>query len=197
MNTNTLNTSKLEWLGSTIHFFQKHFFMVLTLGLVAGIGRVIQLKGFGEISPATNIVMEVIVESARLALFVYILGSASLKMGLVRLAGFFKKTTDRKALLKLFAANFKSKWPVLLLNFAAYLVIAWGINLLIDQLAYETCLYLTMQIRGILSADASEWTIILFFKNLTVIPLTLIFNTLFMFYMTNKLRLQTSNNSSS
>ena len=42
----------------------------------------------------------------------------------------------------------------------AYLLIAWAINFLIDQLAYETCLYLNMQNRGILSADASEWTII-------------------------------------
>ena len=92
--------------------------------------------------------------------------------------------------MKLVFANFKRKWPVLLLNFVVYLLIAWVINLLIDQLAYETCLYLTMQNRGILSADASEWTIILFFKNLTVIPLTFIFNTLFVFYMTNRLSLQ-------
>ena len=91
MNTTSLNTSKLEWLGSTILFFQKHFFMIFTLGLIAGIGRVIQLKGFGEISPATNIIMEVIVESARLALFIYILGSASLKMGLARLTSVLKK----------------------------------------------------------------------------------------------------------
>ena len=170
--------------------------MIFTLGLIAGIGRVIQLKGFGEISPATNIIMEVIVESARLALFIYILGSASLKMGLARIVGIFKKSTDRKELMKLVAANFKRKWPVLLLNFAVYLAIASVINLLIDQLAYETCLYLTMQNRGILSTDASEWTIILFFKNLTVIPLTLIFNTLFVFYMTNRLSLQVTNNSS-
>ena len=190
MNTSSLNTPKFEWLGSTILFFQKHFFMILTLGLIAGIGRVIQLKGFGEISSATNIIMEVIVESARLALFIYILGSASLKMGLARLASVFKKSKHRNEVMKLVFANFKRKWPILLLNFMVYLLIAWVINLLIDQLAYETCLYLTMQNRGILSADASEWTIILFFKNLTVIPLTFIFNTLFVFYMTNRLSLQ-------
>ena len=187
MNTTSFNTPKLEWLGSTILFFQKHFVMIFTLGFIAGIGRVIQLKGFGEISPATNIIMEVIVESARLAMFIYILGSASLKMGLARLASLFSKSKPRKEVIKLAFANFKRKWPILLLNFVVYLLIAWVINFLIDQLAYETCLYLTMQNRGILSADASEWTIILFFKNLTVIPLTLIFNTLFVFYMTNRL----------
>ena len=190
MNTTHTNSANLEWLSSTILFFRKHFLMIFTLGLIAGIGRVVQLKGFGEISPATNIIMEVIVESARLALFIYILGSASLKMGLARLAGVFEKSEHRTEVLKLAFANFKRKWPILLLNLGGYLLIAWVINLLIDQLAYETCLYLTMQNRGILSADASEWTIILFFKNLTVIPLTFVFNTLFVFYLTNRLSLQ-------
>jgi hypothetical protein len=134
--------------------------------------------------------MEVIVETARLALFIYILGSASLKMGFARLSRVFKKSQRRSEEMKLAFVNFKRKWPILLLNLVVYLLIAWGINVLIDQLAYETCLYLTMQNRGILSSEASEWTIILFFKNLTVIPLTFIFNTLFVFYMTNRLSLQ-------
>ena len=80
---------------STVLFFRKHFFMIFTLGLIAGIGRVIQLKGFGEISSATNIFMEVIIESARLALL-YILGSASLKMGFDRFASFLKRATTGK-----------------------------------------------------------------------------------------------------
>ena len=92
--------------------------------------------------------------------------------------------------MKLAFTNFRTKWPVLLLNFVVFLGIAWLINLLIDQLAYETCLYLTMQNQGILSTDASEWTIILFFKNLTVIPFTLVFNTLLFFYLTDRLKPQ-------
>ena len=84
---------------------------------------------------------------ARLALFIYILGSASLKLGLTRLAGVFRKSQHRTEVLKLAFANFKRKWPILLLNLAVYLLIARGINVLIDQLAYETCLYLTMQNR--------------------------------------------------
>jgi hypothetical protein len=76
-------------------------------GLIAGIGRVIQLKGFGEISATTNIIMEIVVESARLMLFIYIVGSASLKMGVSRLAGLFKRNNNSKAVIKLAVANFK------------------------------------------------------------------------------------------
>lgn len=41
----------LSFLKHTIYFFQKHFWVVLGLGLIAALGRVIQLGGFGAISP--------------------------------------------------------------------------------------------------------------------------------------------------
>jgi len=186
MNTAAFN---LEWFNGTIRFFKTHFLTVFTLGFIAGLGRVIQLRGFGPVSPSMHIVLEVIIESARVLLFLYILGSASLRIGFSRFIGLFRKSPERGAALKLALANFKSSWKAWLLNFTVYLALAWGINLMIDQLAYETCLYLTMTERGVLSTNSSEWTIILFFKNLTVIPLTFIFNTLLLFYATDKLKL--------
>ena len=66
-------------------------------------------------------------------------------------------------------------------------IIVAGINLLIDLLAYETCLYLTLKKEGILVDTSSEWTILLFFKNILVIPFTLVFETVFLLWVTNKL----------
>jgi len=182
-------TLRLDWLNGTISFFKKHFLVVFTLGFIAGLGRVIQLRGFGPVSPSMHLVLEVIIETARAALFLYILGSASFKMGLHRFAGLFRRGAKRAELIKLASQNLKHRWKSLLLNFVVYLLLAWVINVLIDKLAYETCFYLTMKDRGILSPNSSEWTIILFFKNLTVIPLTFIFNTLLLFYATDKLKL--------
>jgi hypothetical protein len=67
------------------------------------------------------------------------------------------------------------------------LLIAATINYFIDLLAYETCLYLSLKSDGILAESSSEWTILLFFKNLTVIPLTLIFDTVLLLWLANKL----------
>lgn len=187
IKTNALNAS-LIWLTTTIRFFKKHFAVVMTLGLIAGLGRVAQLRGFGPVSPNMHFALEVIIESARLLLLVYVVGSANITHGFRRIALAFRKDQGQKMAIKNAMQHFRSKWKEMLLNFFAYLAIAFIFNLLIDQLAYQTCLYLTMTTNGILSTDSSEWTIILFFKNLTVIPLTLVFNAVFLFYVTGKMK---------
>jgi hypothetical protein len=183
---------QLGWLAVTMSFFRKHFLVITTLGLVAGLGRVVQLKGFGPVSPATHAGLEVIIESARVLLFIYVLGSASIVVGFRRLISGFRKKGGFKNELLQAGRHLKTRWKELLLNYIAYLTIAWLLNLFIDHLAYETCLYLTMKQNGVLSNTASQWTIVLFFKNLTVIPLTLILNATFLFYATGKLRLLTT-----
>jgi hypothetical protein len=87
--------------------------------------------------------------------------------------------------------NFKKYWLLILINFVCFLLIAATINYLIDLLAYETCLYLKLTEDGILSPSSSEWTILLFFKNLSVIPFTLVFEAVFLLWLTNKLQLPT------
>jgi hypothetical protein len=75
-----------------------------------------------------------------------------------------------------------------LMSMVIYLLIAWVINLLIDYTAYQTCLYYKLKVNRIISEGASEWVIILFFKNLSVIPLTLIFNAVFLLWITGRVK---------
>lgn len=179
--------SHLHFLKHTISFFQKHFVVVLGLGLVAALGRVLQLGGFGAISTSANIVLEVIVEAARLLLFFYVLGLANVTKGLLRMKRFFTHKNIRKQQRLIVVHNLKKRWAAILVNFGGFLLLAWALNYLIDLLAYETCLYLTLKKEGILAASSSEWTILLFFKNLSVIPFTLVFETLLLLWLTNRL----------
>ena len=180
-------SASLNLLSITVHFFKKHFAAVLGFGLVAAIGRVIQLGGFGPVSSAMNVVLEIIVESARLSLFVYVLGVASIRKGIQRMKHLFVYKEQRKNMFRVAVQRFKKEWPSVCLNIFGLLLLAWTINYLIDLVAYETCLYLTLKSRGILVASSSEWTLLLFFKNLTVIPLTLIFDTVLLLWLCNKL----------
>ena len=82
----------------------------------------------------------------------------------------FIHKNNRKALLTIAIQKLKKQWLAVLLNTIGFLLIAWAINYLIDLLAYKTCLYLTLKKEGILAASSSEWAILLFFKNLSVIP---------------------------
>lgn len=178
---------KWTLLNNTVYFFKKHFVTIMGLGLIAAVGRVIQLGGFGQITSWMNVILEVIVESARILLFLYVLGLANVKNGILRIRHLLTHKDNRKKLLTNAIHKLKKQWLSLSLNIIGFLVIASLINYLIDLLAYETCLYLSLKSDGILAESSSEWTILLFFKNLTVIPLTLIFDTVLLLWLANNL----------
>ena len=181
-------TANLNCLSNTIYFLKKHFPVILDLGLVAALGRVIQLGGFGEIESWMNIALEVVIETARLLIFLYALGLASVRVGALRISRFFIQKENRKLHLIVAIKKIKKQWVSILVNFICFLLIAGVINYLIDLLAYQTCLFLKLKKDGILSSSSSEWTILLFFKNLSVIPLTLVFEAVFLLWITNKFK---------
>lgn len=178
-------TEPLSWFLQTLSFLKKHAAVVLALGLVAAFGRVLQLGGFGRLTPGIHLVVEVAVESARLTLFLYVLGWASVPNGVRRVKRLFTDRAHRTQSLKTAWRFLKSYWFSVGLNVAGFLLVAAGLNYLIDALAYQTCLLLRLKQDGILTQTASEWTILLFFKNLSVIPFTLVFDALFLLWITS------------
>lgn len=179
---------ELTWLQNTLQFYKKHFLALLSLGLVAALGRVIQLGAFGDITTSFHVLLEVIIESARLLLFVYVLGLANVKKGASRIKHLFTQKENRKQSWRSALRRFRQQWPSILLNLTVFSGIAYSINYLIDLVAYETCLFLTLKQDGLIANTASEWTILLFFKNLSVIPFTLTFEAIFLLWITDKLQ---------
>ncbi len=188
MDTPSKVFSTLDWIAHSIGFFRNHLFTVLGLGFLAAIGRATQMGAFGPISTASDVLLEIGVESSRILLFLYVLGLTNVRTGagsVLRLfsAGAYHHRNWRVAVQKV-----KSHWRALLLNLAVFLLIAWSINFLIDYTAYQTCLYTKMKASEIIADGASEWAFILFLKNISIIPFTLVFNALFLHWVTNRLR---------
>ena len=181
-------SNRLSLLYRTLYFLKRHLMVILGLGLIAAFGRVIQLGGFGQITPRMNIFLEVVVEFVRLLIFLYVLGLASFKKGALRIKQLFTNKISRKLYWKIALQKIRKQRVEILLNFFVFLGIAWVINYLIDLLAYQTCLYLTLKKNEILDQASSEWTIILFFKNISTIPLTLTFEAVFLLWIINKFR---------
>ena len=179
---------KLSLLYQTLYFFKKHLAMILGLGFIAAFGRVIQLGGFGQVSHRVTIFLEVVVEFVRLSIFLYVLGLASFKKGALRIKQLITNKASRKLYGRVALQKISKQWGEILLNFSVFLGIAWAINYLVDLLAYQTCLYLTLKKNEILNQTSSEWTIILFFKNISVNPFTLTFEALFLLWIVNKFR---------
>lgn len=190
MTFHSLFNKRLHWLFDTLLFLKKHLPVVLGLGLLAAIGRVAQLGGFGTVSAFANVVLEAVVESARLALFIYTLGWANWRAGWQRTKSIFSNRFQWKQALKAILQNGRKNWAIILLNLFGVLCIAALLNYLIDLAAYETCFLLQLKQAGWLTASSSEWTLLLFFKNLSVIPLVLVFDALLLLRITNKLNPQ-------
>lgn len=187
MTTPTKLLNRLDWLLQSVWFFTDHFFTIFGLGLVAALGRAAQLGAFGQLSSEWNVTLEVGVEGARVLIFLYTLGLTHVKTGVLKIAALFTNKRSRRRNWQLAVQKLRTQWATILLNLLAFSLLAFLINFLIDHIAYQTCLYTTLKAGEVISEQASVWTIILFFKNISVIPLTLIFNALFMLWLINRL----------
>ena len=179
----------LIWLYNSIHFFKNHFLIITGLRLIAAFGRSVQLGAFGQVSSVANIILEIIVEFARILIFLYVLGLSSLKKGLLRIEGLFTKKNNLRLNWNIAVRNMKTQWFPIAINITAFSIIALGINYVINFITYKTNLFLKLQTGGIISKSTSEWVLLLFFKNITVIPFTLIFCTIFFLWITNKFKI--------
>lgn len=187
MNTSLKLLKSLEWTLYTLRFIKDNLMTILALGLIAAIGRAIQLRAFGPVSPFSHVLLEVIIEGSRIMLVLYALGLANIKSGFAKLIRVVKSKEFRRRNGRVAIIQLRHKWPTILINLVAFLLIAYVFNLLIDHIAYETCLYITLLGRQLISEQSSVWVLILFFKNVSVIPFTLVFQSLFLLWLTNRL----------
>lgn len=177
------------WVIQALVFFKSHFLVILILGLIAAFGRAAQLRAFGEVSPFVSTMLEIAIQSARVAIFIYALGLTNVKKGLSRIKSIITSRSKWSESWKSARHKITTEWLSLLASLIIYLLIAFAINLLIDYTTYQTCLYYKLKANDIISNTASEWVIILFLKNLSVIPFTLVFNALFLLWITNRMNL--------
>ncbi len=96
MNTSLKLSRPLEWLLYTLQFIKSNFLIIFGLGLIAAIGRAIQLRAFGPISPLSHTLLEIMVEGARVALVFYALGLANIKNGLIKIIPVVKDKESRR-----------------------------------------------------------------------------------------------------
>ena len=184
MATPTTISARFQLLIRSLSFIRYHYQPLLGLGLIAALGRVAQLGGFGELPSSLNLFLEIIVESSRILIFLFVLGIANIRNGYEHMRRLLTGKIRLKAAWSAVVQKKKDDWIGTLFSFIAFIAIAGGINFLINHLAYQTCLLLSLKDQGILTPVSTEWTILLFFKNILVIPFTLVFETMLILWMT-------------
>ncbi len=188
MEGTTVQIGLVEILQKTRQFVSRHGLKVLSLGLIAAFGRGIQEGGWGAISSIGFWGLEFVVEGARLGLVILVLGNGSLKIGFWRVVAIFSvKKSDWKQTWTQFKKKVSANKIALLLNFALFLMIAALFNFSIHA-GIEAGLLEYLKTNHIVDARASKWPVVLWLKNVSIIPFTLIFETILILLLTAPLK---------
>ncbi|GAB3935924.1 hypothetical protein GCM10028804_55540 [Larkinella terrae] len=144
--------------------------------LFAALGRAGQMQFWGPIPASWSIVLEFVVELARILTILVILGHGNAIAGGRKLAGIFRFRRKQWAKLgRNIRLTFRQQWPVLFWNLLVFSLIAYGFNRFNGLVADQSTLLPFLKMNGIMHESATTMPIVFFLKNLTVIPFTLIF----------------------
>lgn len=163
-------------LARSLQFYVIHAAPIVGLAAFASVGRAIQLGWETSIPPALSLGLEVVVQGARIAIFLVVLGHGSLETGIERVRQVFDTPEDKRE------SQFDSIWTAArrhwidvtasVVVFAAFALV---VNVAIAQVAANQSVLAFVSSLGVGIGDEALKTALAFFlKNVTIIPLTIV-----------------------
>jgi hypothetical protein len=157
-------------------FVGRHFLTVAGLSAISAVGRFVQ-TGWPSLSGAmAQIGLEILVEGARVALALAVLGGGNPLAGIDAIKRFFRMShVDRESRVGETKKRFELHWRSYAWDFALYVGIALALNVIIDVVVARPAV---VEFATNLGAE-NGGSVRLLLKNLTVIPFTIIFQICF------------------
>lgn len=175
----------LAW---ALRFWLKYLGLITFLMLVAALGRAFQMKAAGPVSPFLYWFLEVLVAFARILTLLAIIGFGSIRQGARNFMGIFKmKSQDWRQTGAATMKTFSNDWAVFLMSIIVFSCIAFVMNRSITMVAANIKFMQALKDSHILVPSATGMPVIFFLKNLTVIPLTMIFDVAIVLWLCGKL----------
>jgi hypothetical protein len=175
-----------EIIQETQRFINRYRWQAGGLGLIAAIGRFVQEGGIGPISVELFSLWEVIVELSRVLLLLLTIGHGSVRAGFRSVVSIFRmKKADWKQRWSQLKINVSWNKIALSVNLVIFMIIGTAANVSIDLLVQLGLLDWLKSV-GLLAASASPWPVMLFLKNVSIIPFTLIFEVLLVLWLVGK-----------
>lgn len=163
-------------LGWTFTFWLKHLGIITFLMLFAAVGRSIQMRAMGEVSSTAYFWLEVMVEVARLLALFAIVGHGHIVRGFLKIGVIFRLRRDEWSEIgRSVRATLRFQWPALVGYLVFFSLIALLINKGNSLIADNTTVLTVLKRSGLLHPAATGMPLFFFLKNLTIIPLTLVF----------------------
>ena len=181
-----------DLIQKTDTYFKRNFILILILGAMAGLGRFFQEGGYGEISNSMHGILEVVVNGARLLIILHIIGQGYMQAGFRNVTNLFTLTkSEWHRIWDNVKDNFLNNAITILTNFIILIVVAVIFNIALFALFDYTTFLEWLKSTALISPEASKWPVLLFFKNISIIPFTLIFETLFVMWIVERNKLIT------
>lgn len=188
MEQTIVKIGSAEIIQETQRFINRHWLIVGVLNLIAAAGRFVQEGGTGKISFETFSLLEIAVELSRVLLVLLVVGNGSISAGFRSIVSIFRmKGSDWKQVWRQLRNNIAWNKITLSINLVVFMIIATITNISIDLLTHLFLLN-WLKINDLLTATASQWPVILFLKNVSIIPFTLVFECLLVLFLIGKLK---------
>ncbi len=159
----------------SLGFFGRHALVVLGLALIAAIGRVLQIGRAKRLPKPGYIALEIGVEVVRLAMVLAIFGDGD-PLAAAKGARAWLSAPGRSSLLARLAGGLGLHWPQVLIAALVFVLVAVVANMIIFALARSTRVLALAGGLGVEAPDQKSLrlAVMLFIKNLTIIPFTVI-----------------------
>ncbi|GAB3502160.1 hypothetical protein [Emticicia fontis] len=172
---------------------KRNFLLIFILGLIAGEGRFWQEGGYGEIPSTIHGILEVVVNLARLLIVLIIIGHGSIQAGARSFSSLFRLTRNEwHEVWENVKYNFLNNFLAILVNTIIFIITAFVMNVVLFTLLEHTTFLEWLKSISLVSPTASKWPVLLFFKNISIIPFTLVFETLFVMWIVERNKLMKS-----
>ena len=180
-HVNTRSQINLRPLSRTIAFYGRHLLILTGISMPPAVLRAFQTGAFGGAGKAAFF-LEILVVLLRALLVMAIVGNGNPRRGWDRIKNAFGPQSGEKDYWSILVANFKRRWVNLLINMLAFAVLILAVNFLIYRIAEWPGLRSTPE------APGDSTPVVLFIKNLIVIPLTLVFQYILVLTLLGKTR---------
>lgn len=178
----TISHAPVTILTRSLRFYVAHAVAIIGLGLFASIGRVIQVSWDASISLPLYLLLEGIVEGVRIGILLVGIGGGNLSAGIATSRRIYKMSEqERETHVESMATTFKDNGIDVAVSFVIFGIFVYLIpNMIISQIAETESVRRVVQdlwLQGV-DDESLRTVIVLFIKNITIIPFTIIW----MFY---------------
>jgi len=162
----------------TFSFFLRHAPVILSVSLIVAISRVIQVGWEGYLPVVVFVILEIVVLAARVAIALIAIGEGALGPGLKKVRTIVRLSeAEKSAAFARMGQTIKEQWRAVLRDILLFGLTAIAINYVIGEVSQTRTVYSLMTSWGVPGSneDSVQAAATLFMKNLTVIPLTIVF----------------------